>query len=59
MWDQGIRAKRASSLLPVLENVLAGFGKHAPQTTVTTLPETPTEPEEKPPAVLTPLIKKR
>ena len=59
MWDRVIRAKRASSLLPVLENVLAGFGKHAPQKTVTTLPETPTDPKVEPPAVLTPLIEKR
>ncbi len=28
MWDWVIRAKRTSNLLPVLENVLAGFGKH-------------------------------
>jgi hypothetical protein len=28
MWDWMIRAKRVSNLLPVLENVLAGFGKH-------------------------------
>ncbi len=30
MWDWVIRAKRVSNLLPVLENVLAGFGKHPP-----------------------------
>ncbi len=28
MWDRVIRAKRISNLLPVLEGVLAGFGKH-------------------------------
>jgi radical SAM superfamily enzyme YgiQ (UPF0313 family) len=31
MWDWVIRAKRVSNLLPVLENVLAGFGKHPSQ----------------------------
>lgn len=28
MWEWVIRAKRTSNLLPVLENVLAGFGKN-------------------------------
>jgi radical SAM superfamily enzyme YgiQ (UPF0313 family) len=27
-WDWLIRAKRASNMLPVLENVLSGFGRH-------------------------------
>jgi hypothetical protein len=31
MWDFIIKAKRASSMLPVLETVLAAFGKHTPQ----------------------------
>jgi hypothetical protein len=39
MWDWVIRAKRVSNLLPVLENVLAGFGKHPSQRT----PSPPTE----------------
>jgi radical SAM superfamily enzyme YgiQ (UPF0313 family) len=30
MWDFIINAKRASSMLPVLENVLAAFGQHNP-----------------------------
>jgi hypothetical protein len=28
MWDWVIRAKRVANLLPVLESVLAGFGKY-------------------------------
>ena len=31
MWDFIIKAKRASSMLPVLESVLAAFGQHASQ----------------------------
>ena len=31
MWDWVIRAKRVTSLLPVLEAVLTGFGSHAPE----------------------------
>ncbi len=31
MWDFIIKAKRASSMLPVLESVLAAFGQHTPQ----------------------------
>jgi hypothetical protein len=30
MWDLIIRAKRASSMLPVLETVLAAFGARRP-----------------------------
>jgi len=29
MWDWVIRAKRVTAMLPMLENVLAGFGRHA------------------------------
>ena len=32
MWDVIIRAKRASSMLPALETILAAFGHHAPKT---------------------------
>ncbi len=31
IWDFIIKAKRASSMLPVLESVLAAFGQHTPQ----------------------------
>jgi radical SAM superfamily enzyme YgiQ (UPF0313 family) len=31
LWDFIIKAKRASSMLPVLETVLAAFGQHTPQ----------------------------
>jgi hypothetical protein len=31
MWDFIIKAKRASSMLPMLETTLAAFGRHAPQ----------------------------
>ncbi len=31
MWDFIIKARRASSMLPVLESVLAAFGQHTPQ----------------------------
>ena len=31
MWDFIIKAKRASSMLPVLESVLAAFGQRTPQ----------------------------
>jgi radical SAM superfamily enzyme YgiQ (UPF0313 family) len=34
MWDFIIKAKRASSMLPVLETVLAAFGKHTPRSMV-------------------------
>ena len=30
MWDAIIRAKRATAMLPVLESVLMGFGRYAP-----------------------------
>jgi len=43
MWDWVIRAKRTSNLLPVLENVLAGFGKH-PSRKIPGLPLTETKP---------------
>jgi len=33
MWDLIIRMKRASSMLPFLETILAAFGRHAPQIT--------------------------
>ncbi len=33
-WDVIIRAKRASSMLPVLERVLTGFGEHGEQAPV-------------------------
>ena len=33
MWDVIIRAKRASSMLPVLETILTAFGRHTFQTT--------------------------
>jgi hypothetical protein len=29
LWDWVIRAKRASNLLPLLETILSGFGRHA------------------------------
>jgi len=32
-WDLIIKAKRASSMLPVLETILAAFGRHASQST--------------------------
>ena len=32
-WDMIIKAKRASSMLPVLETILTAFGSHAPQIT--------------------------
>jgi len=31
MWDWVIRARRASQMLPFLETILAGFGKHSAQ----------------------------
>jgi radical SAM superfamily enzyme YgiQ (UPF0313 family) len=31
LWDLVIRARRAARMLPALEAILAGFGKHAPQ----------------------------
>jgi radical SAM superfamily enzyme YgiQ (UPF0313 family) len=37
LWDLVIRARRASNMLPVLEGVLTGFGKHPSQNTT---PET-------------------
>lgn len=33
LWDFVIRARRVTRLLPVLEAVLTGFGRHAPRTT--------------------------
>jgi len=33
LWDWVIRAKRISNMLPVLEGVLTGFGKHPPSNT--------------------------
>jgi hypothetical protein len=46
MWDWVIRAKRVTQLLPVLESVLAGFGKYlemasAPFTEKSNAPSTP------------------
>ena len=41
LWDWVIRARRVGNLLPMLENVLSGFGKHPeahPKTTVTISP---------------------
>lgn len=35
LWDMVIRAKRLTNMLPVLEGVLTGFGKHAPGWTLT------------------------
>ena len=32
MWDVVIRAKRAGHMLPMLEAILAGFGRHMSQT---------------------------
>ncbi|HZF38245.1 MAG TPA: hypothetical protein VE715_05455, partial [Blastocatellia bacterium] len=29
LWDWVIRAKRAGSMLPALETMLSGFGKHS------------------------------
>src|SRR6266511_1644099 len=29
LWDWVIRAKRAGSMLPALETILSGFGKHS------------------------------
>src|SRR5713226_9407537 len=58
MWDLIIRAKRASSMLPALETVLAAFGRQAPQTRAkATLTEEHTmlaasTPEESAPAVV-------
>jgi hypothetical protein len=31
MWDFIIKAKRAASMLPILETVLAACGQHTPQ----------------------------
>ena len=39
LWDLAIRAKRISKMLPILENVLAGFGKHTSQRSYGTEPE--------------------
>jgi hypothetical protein len=33
LWDWVIRMKRVTTMLPTLESILAGFGKHAAQTT--------------------------
>jgi len=40
MWDLIIRAKRASSMLPVLETVLAAFGARRPARQGAAAPET-------------------
>jgi hypothetical protein len=37
LWDWVIRAKRAGSMLPALETILSGFGKHSAKKK----PETP------------------
>lgn len=36
LWDLVIRAKRITKMLPVLESVLTGFGKHTPQKSLDT-----------------------
>lgn len=41
MWDLIIRARRASSMLPVLETVLAAFGSHRPARHGIAAPELP------------------
>ncbi len=38
MWDWIIRARRVTSMLPVLENVLCGFGKHEAREQQATVP---------------------
>jgi radical SAM superfamily enzyme YgiQ (UPF0313 family) len=38
MWDFVIRAKRAANLLPMLETILAGFGKYLDQATSEKIP---------------------
>ena len=55
MWDWVIRAKRVSHLLPVLENVLAGFGKHLTQkSSAPSSIESALVPEEPSPAPIVP-----
>jgi hypothetical protein len=46
MWDLIIRARRASSMLPVLETVLAAFGSRRPERSSATEPETLPEQSE-------------
>jgi radical SAM superfamily enzyme YgiQ (UPF0313 family) len=46
MWDLIIRARRASSMLPVLETVLAAFGSRRPERSNATEPETLPEQSE-------------
>jgi hypothetical protein len=62
MWDWVIRAKRVSNLLPVLENVLAGFGQH-PSRKIPDPPPTENKPAAEElssnPPVLHPLLKKQ
>jgi hypothetical protein len=31
LWDVVIRARRVTAMLPVLEGVLSGFGRHRPE----------------------------
>ena len=38
LWDWAIRARRVTSLLPMLEAVLTGFGSHSPGAAVTAPP---------------------
>ncbi len=39
MWDWIIRAQRVTNMLPLLENILAGFGRHTSRTTSTASPD--------------------
>jgi radical SAM superfamily enzyme YgiQ (UPF0313 family) len=39
LWDIVIRARRVTAMLPVLEGVLSGFGRHEPVATDGTRPE--------------------
>jgi len=41
VWDWVIRAKRASTMLPMLESILAGFGHHSAQQEHDSQPDTP------------------
>jgi len=61
MWDWVIRAKRVSNLLPILENVLAGFGKHPSRKTLAPPPPKGAPVTEEPSSaspILHPLMKK-
>lgn len=49
MWDWVIRAKRTSNLLPVLENVLAGFGKNPSHKRLTAPVQAKPSPKIRPP----------